>query len=96
MAAPFRRGPTPRRRFCAKNKPIVTRTRLVIAIPTVFLGPVLLLVLTGIATMTEALVRICINLLKAVLAIVAIIVILAALAASHRSHRNRKPEGLKL
>ena len=57
------------------------RLALIIAIPTLLLGPILLLVLAGLADMTASLAEICLNLLEAVLAIVAIIAVIAALVA---------------
>ncbi len=57
---------------------------LVIGIPALLLGPILILVLTGIASVAEALVRIFVNLFKAVVAAVAVVLMIAAFAASRR------------
>ena len=57
---------------------------LVIGIPVLLIGPILMLVLTGIVDITEAIASICLNLLKAFLAIAAIVVVIAALVAARR------------
>jgi hypothetical protein len=63
---------------------LMFKTAVVIGIPVMLLGPLLIVILAGIAVMTESLAHICINLLKAVAAIVAIGAVVAVAAAMCR------------
>lgn len=57
---------------------------LIVGTPALILGPILMLILSGIAAMAEALVRICVSILKAVVTVIAIVLMIVAFAASRR------------